>query len=132
MKYPIVLHTDNGQDFGVTVPDLPGCFSAGSSVEAAIENAREAILCHAEGMILDNETVPLPSEIVDLSNFNPEVGTALIAYADVDIEAIRGPAKRINITIKQANLEIIDIRARARGMNRSEYLAYAGTHFQDQ
>jgi predicted RNase H-like HicB family nuclease len=132
MKYPIVLHTDNGQDFGVTVPDLPGCFSAGSSVEAAIENAREAILCHAEGMILDNETVPLPSEIVDLSNFNPEVGTALIAYADVDIEAIRGPAKRINITVKQANLEIIDIRARARGMNRSEYLAYAGTHFQDQ
>jgi predicted RNase H-like HicB family nuclease len=132
MKYPIVLHTDNGQDFGVTVPDLPGCFSAGSSVEAAIENAREAILCHAEGMILDHETVPLPSEIVDLSNFNPEVGTALIAYADVDIEAIRGPAKRINITVKQANLEIIDIRARARGMNRSEYLAYAGTHFQDQ
>ena len=63
MKYPIVLHTDNGRDFGVTVPDLPGCFSAGSSVEEAIENANEAILCHAEGMILDNETVPLPSEI---------------------------------------------------------------------
>ena len=131
MKYPIILHTDNGQDFGVTVPDLPGCFSAGGSVEEAIDNAREAILCHAEGMILDNETVPLPAEIVDLSNFNPEVGTALIAFVDVDLEAIRGPAKRINITVRQANLEIIDIRARARGMNRSEYLAYAGTHFQD-
>jgi predicted RNase H-like HicB family nuclease len=131
MKYPIVLHTDNGQDFGVTVPDLPGCFSAGDSVEEAIENAREAILCHAEGMILDNETVPLPAEIVNLSNFNPKVGTALIAFVDVDLEAIRGPAKRINITVRQANLEIIDIRARARGMNRSEYLAYAGTHFQD-
>ena len=101
MKYPLVLHTDNGCDFGVTVPDLPGCFSAGNSVEEAIENAREAILCHAEGMILDNETVPLPSEIVDLSRFNPDVGTALIAYADVDIEAIRGPVKRINITVRQ-------------------------------
>lgn len=131
MKYPIILHTDNGQDFGVTVPDLPGCFSAGGSVEEAIDNAREAILCHAEGMILDNETVPLPAEIVDLSNFNPEVGTALIAFVDVDLEAIRGPAKRINITVRQANLEIIDIRARARGMNRSEYLAYAGTHLRD-
>jgi predicted RNase H-like HicB family nuclease len=128
MKYPVVLHTDNSRDFGVTVPDLPGCFSAGGSVEEAIENAREAILCHAEGMILDNETVPLPSEIVDLSNFNPEVGSALIAYVDVDIEAIKGPAKRINITVRQANLEIIDIRAKSRGMNRSEYLAYAGTH----
>jgi predicted RNase H-like HicB family nuclease len=131
MKYPVVLHTDNSRDFGVTVPDLPGCFSAGGSVEEAIENAREAILCHAEGMILDNETVPLPSEIVDLSNFNPEVGSALIAYVDVDIEAIKGPAKRINITVRQANLEIIDIRAKSRGMNRSEYLAYAGTHLKD-
>jgi len=131
MKYPIVLHTDNGRDFGVTVPDLPGCFSAGGSVEEAIDNAHEAILCHAEGMILDNETVPLPAEIVDLSKFNPEVGTAFIAFVDVDLEAIRGPAKRINITVRQANLEIIDIRARARGMNRSEYLAYAGTHFRD-
>ena len=131
MKYPIVLHTDNGQDFGVTVPDLPGCFSAGSSVEEAIENANEAILCHAEGMIIDNETVPLPSEIVDLTNFNPDVGTALIAYVDVDIEAIKGPAKRINITVRRANLEIIDIRAKARGMNRSEYLAYAGTHLEE-
>jgi predicted RNase H-like HicB family nuclease len=131
MKYPIVLHTDNGQDFGVTVPDLPGCFSAGSSVEEAIENAQEAILCHAEGMILDNETVPQPSEIIDLTNFNPDVGTALIAYVDVDIEAIKGPAKRINITVRRANLEVIDIRAKARGMNRSEYLAYAGTHFEE-
>ena len=131
MKYPIVLHTDNDRDFGVTVPDLPGCFSAGNSVAEAIENAREAILCHVEGMVLDNETIPLPSEIVELSKFNPEAGTALIAYVDVDIEAIRGPAKRINITVRRANLEIIDIRANARGMNRSEYLAYAGTNFKD-
>ena len=131
MKYPLVLHTDNGRDFGVTVPDLPGCFSAGHSVENAIENAREAIICHAEGMIFDNEAVPLPSEIVGLSKFNPDVGTALIAYVDVDVEALRGPAKRVNITIRQASLEIIDMRAKARGMNRSEYLAYAGTHFED-
>ena len=82
-------------------------------------------------MIIDNETVPLPSEIVDLTNFNPDVGTALIAYVDVDIEAIKGPAKRINITVRRANLEIIDIRAKARGMNRSEYLAYAGTHLEE-
>jgi predicted DNA binding CopG/RHH family protein len=55
----------------------------------------------------------------------------LIAYADVDIESLLGPARRINITIKEANLQIIDIRANARGMNRSEYLAYAGTHFEN-
>jgi hypothetical protein len=73
--------------------------------------------------------VPLPSEI-DFSDFHGDTGTVLLAYADVDIESILGPAKRINITIKSANLQVIDIRAKARGMNRSEYLAYAGTHFE--
>ena len=131
MRYPIILHTDDNQQFGVTVPDLPGCFSQGDSVENAVNNAREAILFHAEALVSGKQTIPLPTEIVDLSDFHGDVGTALIAYADVDIESIMGPARRINITIKMASLQVIDIRAKARGMNRSEYLAYAGTHFEN-
>ena len=131
MRYPIILHTDDQRQFGVTVPDMPGCFSQGDSVENAINNAREAILFHAKGLLSSKQTIPLPTEFVDLSDFQGDPGTALIAYADVDIELLLGPARRINITIKEANLQIIDIRAKARGMNRSEYLAYAGTHFEN-
>jgi predicted RNase H-like HicB family nuclease len=131
MRYPIILHTDDHRQFGVTVPDLPGCFSLGRSIEDAINNAREAILLHAETLVSEKRSVPPPSQIVDLSDFHGEVGTSFLAYADVDIDSILGPARRINITIKEANLQVIDIRARARGMNRSEYLAYAGTHFED-
>ncbi len=131
MRYPIILHTDDHQNFGVTVPDLPGCFSAGDSMAEAIENAREAILLHTEVMAEDGESIPLPSETVDMAEFYPDEGTALLAYVDVDLEPILGPAKRINITIRPAILQVIDIRAKARGMNRSEYLAYAGTHFKD-
>ncbi|MDW8232800.1 MAG: type II toxin-antitoxin system HicB family antitoxin, partial [Roseiflexaceae bacterium] len=29
MRYPVVVHKDPESDYGVTVPDLPGCFSAG-------------------------------------------------------------------------------------------------------
>ena len=131
LRYPIILHTDDHRDFGVTVPDLPGCFSAGNSVNQAIDNAREAILLHCEVLAGDGEAVPLPSEFVDMADFYPEEGTALLAYVDVDLEPVLGPAKRINITIRPAILRVIDIRARARGMSRSEYLAYAGTHFKD-
>jgi predicted RNase H-like HicB family nuclease len=130
MRYPIVLHTDNHQDFGVTVPDLPGCFSAGDSIEQAISNACEAIFVHAEVMAADGESIPQPSEIVDMANFYPNEGTALLAYVDVDLDQVLGRAKRINITMKPATLRVIDKRAKACGMNRSEYLAYAGTHFQ--
>ena len=131
MRYPIILHTDDKQQFGVTVPDLPGCFSQGDSIENAVDNAREAILFHAETLISEKQSIPKPTEIIDLSDFHGKVGTSLIAYADVDIESIMGPARRINITIKMASLQVIDIRAKARGMNRSEYLAYAGTNFEN-
>ena len=37
--FPVYLETDDDfQTFGVVVPDLPGCVSAGDSVEEAFEN----------------------------------------------------------------------------------------------
>ena len=35
MKYPVVLHKDEDSDYGVTVPDVPGCFSAGETIDEA-------------------------------------------------------------------------------------------------
>ena len=130
MRYPIILHTDDHQQFGVTVPDLPGCFSAGDSIQAAIDNTHEAILLYVECQLSEGQPIPTPSEIVDMSEFYPAEGTALLAYVDVDLDPILGPAKRINITLRPTILQIIDMRAKAWGMNRSEYLAYAGTHFE--
>lgn len=60
MRYPIVIHKDKGTDFGVIVPDVAGCFSAGDTQEEAIKMAREAIECHLEGMLLDGEAIPVP------------------------------------------------------------------------
>jgi len=59
MQYPIFIHKDHDSDYGVIVPDLPGCFSAGNSVAEAIQNAHEAIECHLEGLLADNQTIPL-------------------------------------------------------------------------
>ena len=71
MIYSIVIHKDSESDYGVTVPDLPGCFSAGSTIEEAIENAKEAIECHIEGLRLDNEPIPTPSPI-EIHQLNPD------------------------------------------------------------
>ncbi len=58
MRFPIVVHKDAGSGYGVTVPDLPGCFSAGGTLDEVIESAREAIACHIEGLLMDGEPVP--------------------------------------------------------------------------
>ena len=55
MRYPIVIHKDPDSDYGVTVPDLPGCFSGGDTMDEAIDMAHEAILGHIEGLLMDGE-----------------------------------------------------------------------------
>ena len=47
--------------YGVVVPDLPGCFSAGDTLEEAFDNAREAIDAHCEVLAEDGQDVPLPA-----------------------------------------------------------------------
>ena len=58
MNYPVVLHKDRDSDYGVTVPDLPGCFSAGKTVDEALAMAKEAIELHIEELI--DEGLPVP------------------------------------------------------------------------
>lgn len=59
----IVLHRDTDNDYGVTVPDLPGCFSAGTTLDEALDQTIEAIECHLEGLLLDGEPIPSPQPI---------------------------------------------------------------------
>ena len=63
MNYPVVLHKDRDSDYGVTVPDLPGCFSAGRSIDVALAMAKEAIELHIEGLIDEGLPVPHPGSI---------------------------------------------------------------------
>jgi predicted RNase H-like HicB family nuclease len=59
MKIAVVLHSDDGQRYGVTVPDLAGCFSAGDSIEDALESVKEAIELHLEGLLEEGNDMPM-------------------------------------------------------------------------
>ena len=44
MFYPIAIEAgDETTAYGVTVPDLPGCFSAGDTLEEAVKNAKRRL-----------------------------------------------------------------------------------------
>ena len=58
LRFAAVIHKDEESGYGVTVPDLPGCFSAGDTLEEATESAHEAVACHIEGLLMDGEPVP--------------------------------------------------------------------------
>ncbi len=49
--YPIAIYPGDEQTaFSVFFPDIPGCFSAGDSLNDALKNANEALALHLEGL----------------------------------------------------------------------------------
>src|SRR5476649_188781 len=107
MKYPIFIHKDANSDYGVIVPDLPGCFSAGSTIEEAIANAHEAIECHLEGLLLDNDSIPL-KQPVEHHLENSEFKGGVLALVEIDMSKISGKTTRINVSIPERFLKQID------------------------
>ncbi len=85
MRYIVVVHKDEDSDYGVSVPDLGGCFSAGESVEEALENVVEAIECHLEAIIMDGEKIP-PTNSIEFHRKNPEYQDGLWAIVEVKPE----------------------------------------------
>ena len=57
--YPVVIHKYKKSAFGVTIPDLPGCFSAGTTLDEALRNVQEAIEVHLHG----EDLAPEPSAL---------------------------------------------------------------------
>jgi predicted RNase H-like HicB family nuclease len=83
MNYPIVIHKDPDSDYGVTVPDLPGCFSAGSTVDEALWMAREAIELYLEVLVEDGREIPDASSVEELRN-NPDLADGIWAIVTAE------------------------------------------------
>ena len=128
MRYPVVIHKDPDSDYGVTIPDLPGCFSAGETFEDALENAQEAILAHIEGLLLDNDPVPSPTLIEKLRNNIPGKDP-IWAIVSVDLSTLSESTRRINITIPERILSKIDSSAKNEGESRSGFLVSAAMEY---
>lgn len=128
MRYPVVIHKDSNSDYGVTVPDLPGCFSAGETMDDALTQAVEAIECHLEGLLLDNEPLPTP-QAIGLHQQNPDYADGIWALVNVDLSKISGKARRVNITLPERLLTLMDQYAAQRGETRSGLIAEAAMQY---
>jgi predicted RNase H-like HicB family nuclease len=128
MRYPIVIHKDQKSDYGVSIPDLPGCFSAGSTIEEAINMAQEAAECHIEGLLIDSEPVPVPTGI-EAHRDNPDFEKGFWALVEVDITKLSLKSKRINITMPERLINTVDQYAKRYGSSRSGLLSQAVTEY---
>ena len=82
MKFIVVLHTNDGQRFGTTVPDLPGCFSGGDSLDDALDSLREAVDLHVQTAIEDGAAIPAATPL-RAHQANPDYAGGVWAVVEV-------------------------------------------------
>ncbi len=123
MKYPIAIEPGTEDTaFGVVIPDLPGCFSAGDTLEEAIDNAGEAAKLWLETVIDDGGTVPAASSFSVLQKKDDYKGW-IWAVIDVDLADLSDKTERVNITLPSRVLRRIDRDAKAACESRSGFIA---------
>lgn len=65
-RYVAIVEEEEGRAVGVWFPDLPGCISAGDTLDEAMLNAAEALELWAEAMIDSGQDIPSPRSLTDL------------------------------------------------------------------
>ncbi len=125
MLYPIAIESgDEHHAYGVTVPDLPGCFSAGDTLEEAVNNAKEAITGHIELLIELGDDIPAVSSLNALVADGQYAGYTW-ALVDVDLARLLGGTEKINVTLPKSLIDRIDrcVATHPEFKSRSAFLA---------
>ena len=124
MRYPIAIEPGNDAvAFGVVVPDLPGCLSAGDTLDEAMAGAEEAAAAWIDATLDAGNPIPAPSSL-DAIRQNPEFAGWTLGVITLDPALLDDTIERVNITLPRRVLKRLDALARAAGESRSGYIAH--------
>ncbi len=93
--YPVLVQSDAERPeagYGLMVPDLPGCFSAGDTYEELAQMGREAIELHLQSYLDDGQAFPEPTPVSRLDHYlkDPEYGGEAWLLIEVTLPDQRG------------------------------------------
>lgn len=117
--YWALVHRE-GDAFGISFPDVPGCVSAGDTLEEALTEGREALSAHLALMKAEGDAIPRSRAYAALLADPDAAGDAEGAtWHLVRPRVVQAPRVRVNIMIDAGLLREADEEARALGMTRS-------------
>ncbi|KPH68455.1 type II toxin-antitoxin system HicB family antitoxin [Novosphingobium sp. ST904] len=121
MKYfYAIMEQDGDSAYGVTFPDLPGCFSAADTAEEILPNA-----CEALELWFDDQDEVEPSRLDQIKAAAAEAlgaGATIIAVPRI-VNDHR--VARVNLSLERGILDAIDKAAAERRLTRSAFVAQA-------
>lgn len=87
MLFPVAIEIGDDQTaFGVVVPDLEGCYSAGDSYKEALDNAREVIRLCLDRLAEEGRPPPQPGDVGRLMR-DPDYAGWAWTLVEVDVPA---------------------------------------------
>lgn len=118
--FPALVHKDEDSAFGVTFPDVPGCFAAADDADSLIENAAEALALWFEDQppVEPRALEAVRAEVAD----DLREGAFLVMVPFVERT---GKLKRVNLSLDVGTLRMIDAAAKSMKMTRSGFVAMA-------
>ena len=123
LRYPILIEAgDETTAFGVIVPDLPGVFSAGDSLEEALTGVEEAAAAWIDATLDAGDPIPQPSSLEKV-RADPHHAGWSIGVMSLDPALLDDRSERVNITLPRRVLRRLDTLAREAGETRSGYIA---------
>jgi predicted RNase H-like HicB family nuclease len=121
--YFAAIHKDAKSDYTALFPGVPGCITAGSTVEELEAMAREALQGHLNVVRDFGEAVPAPLDLKAARAHEDAKGAVFFLAVVVEVES--GKSSRLNITMPEDLVAEVDAYARRRGLSRSAFLAKA-------
>lgn len=119
VSFVAYVRKEEGSDYGGEFPDVPGCVTAGRTLDEARAMAAEALAGHLAMLAAEGEPAPMPSTIEALKD-DPHQAGAVLVLVDLPPDFLK--AERVNVMIPRHLLGRIDA---ASAGNRSRFLVEA-------
>lgn len=123
----IALIDGEAGNYGIIIPDLPGCTAMGKTTDEALQNAISAARDWAADAVASGEALPQARSLEALRG-DQDIAADLAAgaaLATVPVIVDFGRPARANISIDTGLLAAIDEAAQASGLTRSAFIASA-------
>ena len=123
MRYRILIEEGSRDTaFGVVVPDLPGCFSAGDTLDEALDGAKEAVTAWVDAALDAGPPVPAPSSLEGVSRL-PGYDGWTVGVVELDPAVFDDSIERVNITLPKRVLRRLGDLAATRYQSRGAFIA---------
>jgi len=115
----MIVYKNECSAYGGLLPDFPGCYPMGETIDALTADVQDAVETWMEGE--DPAIFPIPSSL-DAVYTSTDAQRRILVLVDVNTAFLENAAERVNITVPRYALAAIDKMAKAQGLSRSAYM----------